>query len=149
MELHEWPLKSKYRTVQEIKYAVDTFHGDLLNFPGLLNMSLDQYYNYVKNIPYERDVESGEIVSRPIYLLTIFPFLDCKKKAILLASFMLLKFGKGSYRFVLSSSRPDGKIGHIFTQVFINGSWYNADATYSKNVLGAKKKVTNFEIVEG
>jgi hypothetical protein len=149
MDVFEWPLKSKYRTVQEIKFAVNNFSGDLLEFPGLMNMSLNQYYDFVKKIPYKRDVENNEVVSRPIYLLTIFPALDCKKKSILFASFMLLRYGPGSYRFVLSSNRPDGKISHIFTQINVSGEWINADATYNKNVLGSKKKVTNFEIVGG
>lgn len=148
MELHSWPLRSKYRTVKEIRYAVNTFNGDLKSFPEVLNMDIPQFYDFVKNIPYTKDAENNEIVSRPLYLLTIFPALDCKKKSILFASFMLLKYGHNSYRFVLSSNRPDGKIGHIFTQIFVNDRWYNADATYSKNKLGSKKKVTNFEIVE-
>lgn len=149
MNIYTWPLHDKNRTVQEIKYAVGNFASDLKRFPDLLNMPFHEYYNYVKNIPYSRDVKSAEIVSRPLYLLTIFPALDCKKKSILIASFMLLKFGPDSFRYVLSSNRPDGAIGHIFTQIFNGEKWINADATYNYNRLGAPKKVTNFQIIRG
>jgi hypothetical protein len=148
MELKAWPLKSKYQTVKEIRYAVDNYADDLKLFPRLLNMDLPNFFNYVKMIPYTRDVKNSEIVSRPKFILTLFPSLDCKKKSILMGSFMRLKHGPESYRFCLSSNRPDGNIGHIFTQVFANGAWINADATYAHNRLGAKKKVTNFEIVK-
>ena len=147
MELKAWPLKSKYRTVQEIRHAVNNYCDDLSLFPPLLNMDLPNYFNFVKQIPYTRDIKNNEIVSRPKFLLTIFTALDCKKKSILMGSYMRMKHGPGSYRFCLSSSRPDGNIGHIFTQVLANGQWINADATYSNNKLGAKKKVTNFEII--
>ena len=149
MILHAWPLRTKYRTVDEIKYAVNHYAGDLNRFPKLMRMNLPQYYNHVKNIPYTRDMPKREVVSRPLYLLTIFPSLDCKKKSILMASFMLLKFGRGSFRFVLSSNRPDGKIGHVFTQFNSGKGWINADATYPHNILGAKKRVTNYQIVGG
>lgn len=149
MKLYSWPLKSKYRTVQEIKHAVKNYHKDLLKFPELLKMSIREFFNYVKNIPYSRDVKDKEIVSRPEYLLTMFPSLDCKKKSILMASFIQLKYGPQYWRLALSSNRPDGKITHIFTQFFCKqrGRWLNADATYNYNHFGKKKLVTAFEIV--
>jgi hypothetical protein len=148
MIVKAWPLNSKYQTVAEIKKAVNNYSGDLELFPRLLSMDLLNYYNFVKSIPYTRDMKNSEIVSRPMYLLSVFPALDCKKKSILMGSFMLLKFGPGSYRLCLSSNRPDGNIGHVFTQVLVDGQWVNADATYSHNTFGAKKKVTNFEIIK-
>jgi hypothetical protein len=147
MVLKAWPLRTKYRTVQEINYAVDHFAGDLKRFPKVMKMNLPQFYDYVKKIPYQRDIPQREIVSRPLYLLTIFPSLDCKKKSILLLSFIALKFGKSSGRLVLSSNRPDKQIGHIFTQFYNGRDWINADATYPQNILGQKKRVTNYEIV--
>jgi hypothetical protein len=149
MNVKAWPLESKYQTVREIKHAVKTYYKDLLNFPKLINMTTEQFYEYVKKLPYTKDMPDAEIVSRPQYLLSIFNALDCKKKSILFGSFMRLKHGPGTYRFVLSSTRPDGKICHIFTQILSNGNWINADATYSHNVLGSKKRVTNYEIVKG
>ncbi len=149
MELKAWPLNSKYRTVKEIKFAVNNYYKDLLEFPELLLLTDSGFYDYVKKIPYVRDLPETEIVSRPKYLLTIFPALDCKKKAILFASWMKLKHGDGSYRFIISSNRPDGAIGHVFTQIYNGNRWINADATYSNNKLGAPKKVTNYEIMGG
>ena len=147
MEVKTWPLNSKYRTVKEIKFAVNNYYNDLKSFPAIMKMDTLTFFNFVKNIPYVRDMPESEIVSRPKYLLTLFKALDCKKKAILFGSYMNLFYGSGSYRFVISSNRPDGAIGHIFTQIYSNGQWINADCTYAKNILGAKKKVTNYEIM--
>jgi hypothetical protein len=147
MELKAWPLNSKYRTVKEIKFAVNKYYTDLNDFPELKKMNALEFYDFVRKLPYVRDVPEMEIVSRPKYLLTLFNALDCKKKSILYGSFMKLKYGDNSYRFVISSNRPDGAIGHIFTQIYSNGQWINADCTYKKNIIGAKKKVTNFEIM--
>jgi hypothetical protein len=147
MDIKETPLKSKYRTVAEVKHAVHTYAADLRGFPDIMSMNVAQYYNFVKSLPYKKDVPDTEVVSRPCYLLTLFPALDCKKKAILFGSYMHLNYGPKSYRFVISSNRPDGQIGHIFTQIFSNGRWINADATYSYNVLGKPKRVTNYEII--
>jgi len=149
MVIKSWPLKSKYRTVDEVKTATNEYFKDLLGFPTLKNLTVQDYYDYVKNIPYVRDAKNVEVVSRPKYLLDkkVFRALDCKKKAILMGSFMLMKYGPDSYRFVISSNRPDKQIGHIFTQINIDGSWINADATYSNNEIGKTKKITAFEIM--
>jgi len=141
-------LFDKYQTVSEIKKMIRDFYNDLLEFPGLTGMNINEYYNFVKNIPYVRDISKTEIVSRPKYLLTVFDALDCKKKSILMGSYMKLNHGDGSYRLCLSSNSPDKNIKHIFTQIILNGNWINADATYSKNKIGQLKKVTNFEIVK-
>lgn len=125
---------------------MDHFAGDLKRFPKIMKMDLQQFFDYVKKIPYQRDIPQKEVVSRPLYLLTIFPALDCKKKSILMLSFIALKYGKNAGRLVLSSNRPDGQIGHIFTQFYNGTDWINADATYPQNILGQKKRVTNYEI---
>lgn len=150
MRLYQWPLKNKSQTVSLIKTAVSRFHGDLKNFPELTKMNALEYYNFVKNIPYHLDPKSEEVVSRPLALLTMFPAMDCKKKSVLMGSYMMLLHGPDSFRYVLSSNRPDRKICHIFTQVLVDGNqWVNADATYPSNKFGQKKRVTNFEIVGG
>jgi hypothetical protein len=141
-------LFDKYQTVTEIKRMIRSFYKDLESFPELVNMSIEQFFDFVKNIPYIRDIKKTEIVSRPKFLLTVFKALDCKKKSILMGSYMKLKYGDGSYRLCLSSNSPDKVIKHIFTQINIDGNWINADATYSKNRIGQLKKVTNFEIVK-
>lgn len=148
MNIKNEPLFDKYQTVTEIKRMIREFYKDLLEFPELVSMDIQGYYDFVKNIPYIRDIKKTEIVSRPKYLLTVFDALDCKKKSILMGSYMKLNFGDNSYRLCLSSNSPDRVIKHIFTQIYINGNWINADATYSKNRIGALKRVTNFEIVK-
>jgi hypothetical protein len=149
MRIDRFPLRDKYRTVQEIKDAVDCFYNDIGGFPKISRMTFLEFYDFVKKIPYIRDVKNLEVVSRPRYLLTIFNSLDCKKKSILIASYMRFKHGPSSYRFCLSSNRPDKTIGHIFTQVKVNGQWKNADATYSRNKFGQQKSVTALEIIKG
>jgi len=110
-------------------------------------MNIQQFFDYVKSIPYEKDIPDQEVVSRPLYLLRLFPSLDCKKKAILMSSFINLKYGPRAWRLCLSSNRPDGKITHIFPQ-FNNGkTWLNVDATYNHNTFAGKKRVTNIEFV--
>jgi hypothetical protein len=148
MQVELTTLFDKYQTVAEIKKMIRDFHRDLLEFPALIGMNINEYYDFVKNIPYVRDVKKIEITSRPKYLLTMFDALDCKKKSILMGSYMKLNHGDKSYRLCLSSNSPDKNIKHIFTQIFLNGNWINADATYSKNKIGQKKRVTNFEIVK-
>lgn len=148
MKVQLEPLFDKYQTVTEIKRMIRDYYKDLELFPELVAMDVQQYFDYVKNIPYIRDVKKTEVVSRPKFLLTVFEALDCKKKSILMGSFMKLKYGDGSYRLCLSSNSPDKVIKHIFTQININGNWINADATYSRNSIGQLKKVTNFEIVK-
>jgi hypothetical protein len=141
-------LFDKYQTVVEIKRMIREFYKDLLNFPNLVNMDVQEYFDFVKNIPYVRDVPKIEVVSRPNFLLTVFDALDCKKKSILMGSYMKLKYGDGSYRLCLSSNSPDKVIKHIFTQIKMGDNWVNADATYSENSIGKLKKATNFEIVK-
>lgn len=148
MTIKSETLFDKYQTVVEIKRMIREFYKDLLNFPNLVNMDIQEYFDFVKNIPYVRDVPKIEVVSRPNFLLTVFDALDCKKKSILMGSFMKLKYGDGSYRLCLSSNSPDKVIKHIFTQIKMGDGWVNADATYAKNSIGKPKKVTNFEIVK-
>lgn len=49
--------------------------------------SLQGYFEFVKNIPYQEDPFFLEVVARPAYLLDkeLFPKLDCKKKVCLWA----------------------------------------------------------------
>jgi len=107
-----------------------------------LDTTLSEFYNHVKNIPYKED-ESAEIVGRPKYLFD-FPALDCKKKAVLIGSW--LEAHGIPWRLIAVSERPDRQIHHVFNQAWINNNWRNIDATYSDyKLFEAKPEVTAAE----
>lgn len=88
------------------------------------------YYRYVCDLPYIKDPDGVEFVSRPA--LTLNPFFpvarDCDDKAVLLACWWSGNGGKK--RFVASSTKPNKKLHHVFLQLE-NGIYI--DGTYSKN----------------
>ncbi len=125
-------------------WLVDTFFADLGSW---LRRSFQDFYNYVKSIPYISDVERFkdrvlEIVPRPAWLLdrTLFPKIDCKKKAILIGA-----WAKGNgfpFRFIAVSERPDHEVTHVFPQVDFGNGFINADATLSEYHIGQGFQVT-------
>jgi hypothetical protein len=72
---------------------------------------------------------------------------DCKKKAILIASWFQLR--EIPWRFVTSSTRKDKRHHHVFVQFDNGAGWINADATYPRMRIGDIKKVTDSEIFIG
>jgi hypothetical protein len=95
------PLTDRDQTAKRIKLLVERFHGDLDNvFIPLRNggirkmsdMTLQDFFNFVRRIPYRRDTTNPhpkEIISRPHYIVKHRNLgMDCKKKAILLGSFL-------------------------------------------------------------
>jgi hypothetical protein len=152
------PLTDRDQTAKRIKLLVERFHGDLDNvFIPLRNggirkmsdMTLQDFFNFVRRIPYRRDTTNPhpkEIISRPHYIVKHRNLgMDCKKKAILLGSF--LRCQGIPYRFIGSSQRRDRRVHHIFPQAFIGGNWKNVDATYSDYRLFQPKRVTFSEVL--
>lgn len=131
------PLKDRIQTGRKIAFLARNFWEDLDEY-GHLDQTLPEFYNYVKNIPYIEDQENEE-VARPLFLLDKkeFPGLDCKKKAVLMSSF--LEAHGEPWRLVTNSELPTKEIHHIFPQVKIDGEWYNVDATYSDYELYSPK----------
>ncbi len=109
---------------------VSRFHSDL---GPLARMPLQAFFDLVRKIPYVRDVKGKETLARPALLLKEFPALDCKKKAILIGSYLLSN--RIPFRFVASSIRKDAKAHHVYPQALIGGKFQNVDATYSKYKL--------------
>lgn len=144
-------LLSKDDTGREMYRLTENFHNDIKNFSDctgtpLNNLPLEQYFNLVKQIPYRKDITGIEVVTRPIHLfLSPFHGWDCKKKAIAIASY--LKNRNIPYRFRAVSSRPDGKIHHVFPQAYLMGKWRDLDATYPHNKIFHTRKITNSEIL--
>jgi hypothetical protein len=150
----EAPLKDKRQTAEEIKWLVNNFYGDLDKIDIMLggrkkclaDLSLNDYYDFVRKLPYKKDNKPVEIVGRPKYILEQHSAgLDCKKKAVLMAAF--LKLHKIPYRFIGASSRSDGAIHHIYPEANLNGKWTHVDATYTRYRIGKPKQETASEIL--
>lgn len=150
------PLKDKLQTARRIKHLVETFYLDLDKVTIIKNgkktrlswLSLSDFFDFVKNIPYRKDPSPIEIVARPYYILKYSHLgMDCKKKGTLIAAF--LRYKNYKYRAIGSSQRPDKRIHHIFFQFYdpMKNIWTNADATYNTGKIGEVKKVTKWEVL--
>lgn len=148
------PLKDKEQTAKKIYQIVNEFYLDLHSVMVPVkkrgqtlrasDLSLQEFFDIVRNIPYRRDPRPVEVVARPYYLFKHQKLgIDCKKKAILIASY--LKANGIPFRFIGSSNRPDRRIHHIFPQALIDGEYKNVDATYSQYRLFQPKNVTAWE----
>lgn len=131
------PLFNKEQTAKAIKNLVKNYSGDLSEVfvtngkqnTRLTDLTLLQFFNFVKNIPYRQDPKPVEVISRPEHILRFRALgMDCKKKTILVASYLTEK--NIPVRYIGMSNRPDGMVHHIFPQGLINGQWMNLDATY-------------------
>lgn len=147
MQLTKEILKSQKQTANKIKSIIERYYTDLcdivLSGKRLSDYSLNEIFNYTKNVPYLEDKRGIELVGRPKRLLSL-PFLDCKKKTILLCSWA--KCNNISYRLVGSSQNKNGNIHHIFPQFYLQDNWINIDGTYNTNKIGDTKEVTNYEL---
>jgi hypothetical protein len=148
------PLRNKYQTARVIKDLVNDYKNDLRAVKVLKghreipinDLSLKDYFNYVKNIPYRQDRNPLEIVVRPYYILKHQNLgMDCKKKAILIGSYC--KLNNIPFRFIGSSKRSDKKVHHIFPQILLNGEWKNFDATYDYYKPFERKNLTYAEVL--
>jgi hypothetical protein len=152
--LNEQPLKNRKQTSDEIKYLVRTYCNDLdiIKVPvhgALVPLSafpFQRYYDFIRQLRYERDHEPVEQVGRPAWIMERrIDGMDCKKKAVMIASW--LQIHGIPFRLVGTSRRGDREIHHIFPQAKFNGEWVNVDATYSNYRIGQIKHVTAKEIL--
>jgi len=158
MQAHREPLKNRLQTARRIKHLCEQFYLDLnLCFivkdnkqVPLSKLTLKEFFDFVKNIPYRRDPKPIEIVARPYYLIKHRALgLDCKKKGVLICSFLRIKNFK--YRAIGSSSRPDFEIHHIYFELYDPNkkTWRPVDATYKNNVLFKyNEKETHREVLK-
>jgi len=156
---HAEPLEDRHQTAKAIKALVSDFQKDLDeilledsqgNQRPLSSLTLREFFDFVKKIPYRKDIKPIEIIGRPLWIMEqvsakVVPGIDCKKKSVLMGAFFE-RTGR-QYRFIGSSCRPDKQIHHIFPQVYLRGVWVNADATYPRNVFGERKQVTASEVL--
>jgi hypothetical protein len=153
-------LFDKEQTSGRIKKLVEVYAGDLRNIFAdtekgkipVSSLSIVDFFNAVRLIPYRRDLKPIEIIARPYYIFKHRKLgMDCKKKAVLMASyFSLLNI---PYRFIGSSKRPDKRIHHIFVQAkispdgFPSDKYINYDATYKHYHPAQSKDVTAWEVL--
>lgn len=151
-------LYDKTQTGKEMKRITKKYCNDLehifLRYKGKLiqvsKLPFYAFFDLIKNLDYEQDIAPVEVIARPKILLKgaqMGAGLDCKKKAILIASWICLNVGKNNFRFVASSKRRDKIITHVFPEIFVNEKWLPVDATYSKNHPFKKERLTKREIL--
>jgi hypothetical protein len=140
MNANREPLKNRNQTARRIKHLVEAFYTDL-NFCFIVRnhrqiplpkLTLQEFFNFVKNIPYRKDPKPLEIVARPYYIIKHRALgMDCKKKGLLICSFLRMKNYK--YRAIGSSSRPDKQVHHIYFELYepTEKKWKPVDATYN------------------
>jgi hypothetical protein len=147
-------LKNKEQTGKKMYWLVENSAADLKQLfvihkgrkVPLSSLSFEQFFNFVKNIKYRRDTAPVETIMRVKYIIkNRKKGMDCKKKAILIASWFYLH--DVPFRFGTSSVRKDKHIHHVFPQFLHGQKWYNADATYSHFKIAEPKKVTAFEVL--
>ena len=159
MRVLQEPLTDKAQTVQRIFELARQFSGDLDTVYAQLNsqtvplsaLTLIEYFDMVRRIPYRRDDEPVEVVARPRVILQNFLHgigKDCKKAAVLIGAYLENK--RVPWRLAVVSTRPDKEMHHIFPQgdIYLTGDFVNLDATYSYMKPFSVKHVTDAEIYE-
>jgi hypothetical protein len=151
------PLDDKEQTGRRMYALARRFHRDLdtiylqrgRKVTPLSELSLHDYFNFVRRLPYRRDVAPFEVVMRPRSIIAnSMGGIDCKKKGTLLLAYLYGKYGRQyPTRLISVSTRPDGKIHHVFPQIYVSGKWRNLDATYPDYRPFQKKHVTNAEVL--
>jgi hypothetical protein len=148
------PLRDKSQTGKSLYDTVYQFYDDCRkcrvlyksNLVPFSALSLSGAFDYVRKLPYRRDGRPVEVVARPKYILS-WPAIgyDCKKKGILMASWLHLH--GIPFRFMTLSRLPSGRIHHVYPQAWLNGAWRNVDATYAEYQLFEPKEATNAEVL--
>lgn len=147
-------LFNKSETAEKMHKLILKYYRDLQNFRirkngrsvPLLSLTIKEFFNLVRKIPYRQDKKAVEIIARPKHILKHRALgMDCKKKSVLMASYCKSK--KIPYRLIGSSIRENRRIHHVFPQAYLSGEWKNLDATYNNYRIFEPKKVTNYELL--
>lgn len=140
------PLFSHKQTAYFMKKWIKKYHNDINNIfaPNrfskirLSEFSINDFYDFVRKIPYRQDKRKNEVVARPSTIIRNRHLgADCKKKAILICSYA--RCNGLPYRLIGSSSKSSKQVHHVYPQLFIFSNWVNCDATYPNYRLGMKK----------
>ena len=112
---------------QEMYRMAESYATDL---GSLALLSFQEFFDHVKRIGYRKEPGRFQFLARQSWTQNgIGPIIACANKAILIGSWAYLH--KLPYRFVAVSRFRNKPLSHVFAQVYINGNWQNADATYS------------------
>lgn len=110
------------------------FSGDVMPY---VTLSLQAFYDKVRNIPYHEDPKGIELVQRPALTLNGQGLGgDCDDKAICMAAYLHLHDIK--FRIVAAGRDLNGPLHHTWVQGYINGKWSDLDPTYQWNSLGQR-----------
>jgi hypothetical protein len=154
------PLISYKDTVADCFDLARLYWKDLLLFTHwgkpLKDLTLLEFYEFVKSIQYVRDPEKKEHTSRPKILLENanknYPF-DCDDRSILSLSFFLLQnslYGKNYETRLVVTGRYENP-RHIFVEFrdndIIGSEWTPYDCTYPHNVFGKTLYLPQFRRV--
>ena len=137
-------LTNRNQTGRAIYKHAEKFAGDLLPY-GYHDLTLHEFYDLVRSIPYEENPVGYEFVVRPGFSLEdLNSPLDCKQKAVLIGAWLYAN--NIEWRLAAVSEQDDKEIHHVLVQANIKGSWKNIDATYPEfKLFEAKNKVTYAE----
>ena len=143
-------LYSKNQTGRAMHQMIDKYYGDMYTTsgltPALSTLTIDQAFDQIRKIPYRQDTTPIEVVARPAISLRHKDIgIDCKKKSILMASY--LKSRGIPYRLIASSNKPSCRIHHVFPQMRFGNTWLNLDATYPKYRPFQEKVLTHAEVL--
>lgn len=101
-------------------------------------MSIRQFYDKVRDLPYRADPKGNEFIQRPSSTLHGWSlWRDCDDKAILLGAYA--KAAGIKYRIAIGGSKavqgPNGvtyPFHHVWPEFFLLGKWFPMDATYPR-----------------
>ncbi len=98
------------------------------------SMSLQELFDFLKNIPFHADPEDMELLQRPWYTINeAGQGGDCDDKMICVGAYCHLR--GIPFRFV-AVSRDSAPLHHVLVELYIQGTWQIFDPTYAFNVLG-------------
>jgi len=120
-------LKDRIQSGRHMERIIKTYSDDI---SPLDDLSLNEYFDFIKKIPYQEDGQN-EMLDRPKELLNPkkWPGLDCKKKAILMASYLQKRGLKWALVAVCEKLGDD--IHHVYTLLKNGTRFYPLDPTFS------------------
>lgn len=136
-------LRDRIQSGSNMERIVKTFSEDI---EPLDSMSLMEFFNFVRKIPYCEDGEI-ELLDRPKNLLNpeLWPGLDCKKKAILIASYLQKRGLKWS--FVAVCEKLGADIHHVYCLLKNGKKFFPLDATFENAKFLKINPVYDAEII--
>jgi len=130
----EFPVSIE-ETIQQMKRLIESYWADV---SGYALYSLDEIFDFVRRIPYVKDVDqpdgnrAEEVLQRPS--ITIANGGDCDDKVVLMAA--LLRNADIPCRIVTVAYNPSTlEHVHTYIEVLLDGQWQPMDATYEENMI--------------